>query len=267
LLGFDFPIGLPQAYSELAHIDNFREALGRFGQDQWKDFFQVAVEADDIRIHRPFYPKNCLWKGQRTHRHLTSALGLTWDQLHRRCERPTQERPAACPLFWTLGGNQVGKGALSGWREILQPAIRDMDSRVALWPFDGRLNELIIRGRVVITETYPAEFYRHIGVRFGSRKDDGKRSAAARRRNAPALVGWARHHRVSMTQRLLTELEDGFGPTGDGEDAFDAVAGLIGMLNVVIVRRSPGEPTAVTLRSIEGWILGQAAPYEEGELP
>jgi len=229
------------------------------------NFFQVAVEAYDISVHRPFYPKNCMWKGQRTQGHLTSALGLTWDQLHRRCERATPERPPACPLFWTLGGNQVGKGALSGWSELLQPAIREIGWRVALWPFDGAMDELITNGGVVIAETYPAEFYRHLGVRFGSRKDDGKRSPAARRRNAPALVGWAQRHRVSMTRRLLTEVEDGFGPTGDGEDAFDAVAGLIGMLNVVIGGRPPGEPTATSFSAVEGWILGQADQPKKGE--
>jgi len=27
-------------------------------------------------------------------------------------------------MFWTLGGNQVGKAAISGWRELLAPARR-----------------------------------------------------------------------------------------------------------------------------------------------
>ncbi len=40
------------------------------------------------------------------------------------------------------------------------------------------------------------------------------------------------------------------------EDRFDALVGLIGMLNVVIDRRSAGESLAQAQRSVDGWILG-----------
>src|SRR5215469_1950241 len=65
---------------------------------------------------------------------------------------------AACPLFWTLGASQVGKGAIVGWREVLAPALRD-DEAVLLWMFDGRLCELLRPGTIVIAETYPTECY------------------------------------------------------------------------------------------------------------
>jgi hypothetical protein len=45
--------------------------------------------------------------------------------------------------FWTLGGNQVGKGALSGWKEFLRPA-RELTT-VHIWPFDGSFEELLGR--------------------------------------------------------------------------------------------------------------------------
>ena len=43
--------------------------------------------------------------------------------LLRVCELKTEHSQAACSLFWTLGGNQVGKGALTGWQEVIRPAL------------------------------------------------------------------------------------------------------------------------------------------------
>ena len=58
---------------------------------------------------------------------------------------------------------------------------------------------------------------------------------------------------------LVAEIEDGFGAGASGEDRFDAVAGLFGILNVVLGRRPSGEPDDPVVRRIEGWILGQTA--------
>jgi hypothetical protein len=50
----------------------------------------------------------------------------------------------------TLGGNQGGKAAISGWEEVIAPA-RRRGARV--WPFDGRLAELAMVGVPVLAET------------------------------------------------------------------------------------------------------------------
>ena len=42
-----------------------------------------------------------------------------------------------------------------------------------------------------------------------------------------------------------------------GDDAFDAVVGLFGMLQVCLGQREPGEPDDRAIREIEGWILGR----------
>ena len=42
------------------------------------------------------------------------------------------------------------------------------------------------------------------------------------------------------------------------QDGFDAVVGLLGMLNVVLQARPPGEPDDPEIRAIEGWMLGRA---------
>src|SRR4051794_21752943 len=48
LTGFDFPIGLPQLYAQLAGIDGFLPMLSQFGRGQWADFYEVAATAAEI---------------------------------------------------------------------------------------------------------------------------------------------------------------------------------------------------------------------------
>jgi hypothetical protein len=173
LVGFDFPIGLPAAYARRAGIEDFRTALAGFGEGRWRDFYDVATTAEQIASTRPFYPHR---PGSRRRRHLVEGLALeTWDEMHRRCDGATPRRPAACPMFWTLGGNQVGKGMIVGWRDLLAPARRG-GVDVAIWPFDGALADLLRAHRFVVAETYPGEVYGHLGLSLRAR--GGKRSHA-----------------------------------------------------------------------------------------
>ena len=92
----------------------------------------------EIAITRPFYPRSSS-KGV-TRAELVAGLGVSsFDDLLRICERRTEHRQAACSLFWTLGGNQVGKGALTGWQEIIRPALL---RGAKPWPFDAFLGLL-----------------------------------------------------------------------------------------------------------------------------
>jgi hypothetical protein len=63
---------------------------------------------------------------------------------------------------------------------------------------------------------------------------------------------------VSLAADLETQIDDGFGPSPDGEDDFDAVVGLFGMLNVILGFRRPGLEEELLVRSIEGWMLGHS---------
>jgi len=257
--GFDFPIGLPAAYAERVFLDDFLVALPRFGEGEWADFYHVATRPGEIALHRPFYPRR---PGGTRRAHLIAGLGLTGpEELLRVCDRPHENRHAAAPIFWTLGAQQVGKGAIAGWREVLAPALRAADLDVVIWPFSGRLRDLFRRGRVVVAETYPAECYGHVGVdlrRGATSGRSGKRQPRSRAANAGALLAWARSADVILTPALVSLIEDGFGTSEHGEDQFDAVVGLLGMLNVVLGGRPPGDPVDGRLRRVEGWILGQA---------
>lgn len=252
-LGVDFPIGLPRTYAQAIGVTDFSSLLPRLGTGEWADFYRPAEAPADISLRRPFYPAR---PGQTRQQHLLDALGVaSMDALRRRCDRRTENRRAAAPLFWTMGAQQVGKAAISGWRDVLGPALGRED--VALWPFDGPLGSLLARGGLVVAESYPAEFYGHLGLSFGP--GGGKRSRAARAAHAPALLAWARANPVVLSDELAAAIDDGFGAAADGEDRFDAVVGLMGMLNVLLGRRAPGEPEEAAVRQVEGWILGMAA--------
>jgi hypothetical protein len=109
LVGFDFPIGLPARYAAAAGVESFRALLPDLGLGRWARFYDVADRASEISVERPFYPHR---PGGASQAHLASALGVGHlDELLRLCERRTPTRRKACCLFWTLGGNQVGKGA------------------------------------------------------------------------------------------------------------------------------------------------------------
>jgi hypothetical protein len=127
------------------------------------------------------------------------------------------------------------------------------------------LVELLRPGQFVIAETYPAEFYSHLGVKFSSRRaghKSGKRIQGERAENAAALVSWAERTQVTLDSTLLGDITSGFGYKADGEDRFDAAVGLFGMLNVLLGFQPAGEPDREVFRKIEGWILGQRQPED-----
>jgi hypothetical protein len=72
------------------------------------------------------------------------------------------------------------------------------------------------------------------------------------------LKVWGLGHSVSFSQEAAKSIDQGFGPRKDGEDAFDALAGLLSMIEVVDGRRSEGHGIDGPQRQWEGWILGQA---------
>jgi hypothetical protein len=253
LAGFDFPIGLPIAFGKRTEFVGYVQALQEFGAGDWKDFFKVADTPEDISLRRPFYP-NTSRRG-RKHNHVFGPLGVSsMDELRRECERKTAgNRPAACPIFWTLGGKQVGKAAIDGWQHVIRPALA---RGARLWPFHGRLDELSKLAGCVLCETYPREAYGHVGVvwaqHFSKRRQEDRRSAAK------ALAGWADDHCVEFAASAKRELWDGFGPKNSGEDSFDAFVGLLSMIEVVDCRRPEGGSSVPDeVARWEGWILGQ----------
>ena len=243
--GVDFPIGVPAFYAKRAGISSFRALLPKLGRGEWKDFYSVCDEPGQISEHRPFYP-NGRYKGKRKQELFRGHGVSSLEPLLRRCERGGNGQRQACCLFWTLGGNQVGKAAIIGWRGVLAPALRN----VSLWPFDDPLPSLLVPGSIVVAETYPAECYGW----FSKEPLGSKRNQDDRIRFGTSLLRWADTHDIMLANCLTEDIQSGF-PQGD--DAFDAVVGLFGMLQVCLGQRASGEPDKPAIREIEGWILGR----------
>jgi hypothetical protein len=252
LAGFDFPIGVPFAYGVQTSEPDFVTALTKFGTGHWERFYEVAEHPSEISIERPFYPRRSSSEAKQAH--LIQALCMSSiNDLRRRCERMAPQRRAACPLFWTLGGHQVGKAAIAGWREVVGPAHR---KGAKLWPFDGMLSDLARGGGLTVAETYPAEAYGHVGVRFAG--GESKRRQEDRASKAGAIMAWSAQAGVQLARAMESAVGNGFGKDASGENRFDAALGLLGMVEVVTGRRLEGGSDP-DVRTWEGWILGQAA--------
>ncbi len=255
-LGVDFPLGLPRAYVVRHLAGRFRDFPDFLRNiNNFPEFFEVNQSLATVAPERPFYPARGM-RGMTRAAH-AAALGLAGAaDLSRACDRATAERPAGAPLFWTLGANQTGKAAIHAWPALLitpHPGLR-------LWPFAGPLGRLLAPGRVVIAETYPAEAQRWFGItRIGSKRRQGDRAALAAALHL-AFAGLG----ADASPELATMIADGFGADAAGEDRFDCVIGLLGLLAVLVGRRPDTPPPDPWLTTWEGWVLGQTALGQRG---
>ncbi len=250
-LGLDLPLGLPREYAARRPEPGFPAFLR--GLAARPGFFGVNAGLDTVSPDRPFYPARGV-RGMTRAAH-AAALGLSGPMgLSRLCDRATAERPAGAPLFWTLGANQSGKAAIAAWRDWLAPALA-AGAPIALWPFEGGIHALLAPGRAVLAEVYPAEALRHAGLRL----EGSKRSNAPRRALAPALGAAMAARRVAPDAALAAAVESGFGTDAAGEDRFDSMIGLLGLVGVLDGARPDFVPDDPWIRRWEGWVLGQTA--------
>ena len=252
LLGVDLPIGAPKAWATQAGIQNFRTALSDFGRGRWSKFYEPATSKAEIGLFRPFYP---LRPGGTSQNDLVAGLGLKdRDALRRTCDFDVNGKRGACPLFWTLGGNQVGRAAGAFWRDVLGPAL--VADLVALWPFDGALAALAVASNLTVAETYPAEVYRWFDLEIAKPKQS-KRNLAHRQADAAKLLAKGASFGAAFSPDAENQIRTGF-PDGK-DDAFDAMVGLLGLIAVVEGRRPEYAPAQGSVAAtVEGWILGRA---------
>ena len=262
IVGFDFPIGVPAAYAKLAGIPSFLWLLARLVDPAWASVLNVCHSADEISHRRPFYPYR---PGGTKRLHLLAGLGLVDPRdLLRRCERAQTYRYAASPLFWTLGAKQVGKAAITGWREVLIPLLQLARTRVGLWPFDALFSELCRDKSLILVETYPGDVYHRLDF---PRSGWSKRKQGDRRQRGIETHSWLADKPFDLDDGVRAQLDDGFGSKSDGEDKFDAVIGLLGMLGTIAAGEADLLPSGDQTRlGREGWIFGQD-PATEKPLP
>lgn len=250
-LGLDLPLGLPRDYAAARPEADFPDFLR--GLAARPEFFAVSPTLETVGPARPFYPARGV-RGMTRAAH-AAALGLSGAAgLSRLCDRATAERPAGAPVFWTLGANQSGKAAIAAWRGWLAPALA-AGAPIRLWPFAGGLHALLAPGVAVVAEVYPAEALRHCGLRLAG----SKRAQAARRGLAAGLRAAMAARQVVPSPALAAMVADGFGADAAGEDRFDSLIGLLGLIGVLDGARPDFVPDDPWVRRWEGWVLGQTA--------
>ncbi|MFZ4409158.1 MAG: hypothetical protein ACOYOH_17590 [Paracraurococcus sp.] len=249
--GLDLPLGLPREYAATRPEAGFAAFLQGLAANP--GFFQVSAGLETVSHARPFYPARGI-AGMTRAAH-AAALGLSGPLgLSRWCDRATAERPAGAPLFWTLGANQSGKAAIAAWRDWIVPGLA-AGAPIRLWPFEGGLHALLAPGVAVLAEVYPAEALRHCGLKLGG----SKRAEAPRRALAPALRAAMAARRLVPDAALAAAVDAGFGADAAGEDRFDSVIGLLGLIGVLDGARPDFVPDDPWIRRWEGWVLGQTA--------
>ena len=117
---------------------------------------------------------------------------------------------------------------------------------------------MIAPGSVVVAEAYPAEACVHLGMTPPGR-DWSKTSQAGRAAQVTPLTDSTASRDVTLNAELVHLIRTGFGPTKTAEDPFDAMLGLLSMIEVVLGFRPEGAPVDEGVRNVEGWILGQSA--------
>lgn len=244
-LGLDLPLGLPRAYAKGCAAADFPAFLRGLRPDA--PFFQVNTLASTISIDQPFYPQIAR-KGVNRRQLLEGLRLANWNCLLRACDR--QEN--AAPLFWTLGAKQVGKAAITGWRDCLMPALEN-GVKVRLWPFDGDLQDLLAPGQAVLAEVYPAAALRNTRLALGG----SKRSQAARQGIGSGLLDHLSASKVQPSDTLRKCINNGFGADAAGEDRFDSLLGMLDVIRAVDGTWRPGPAlNCPAVRQWEGWMLG-----------
>tara|TARA_R110001583_G_scaffold32882_2_gene111610 strand:+ start:13688 stop:14659 length:972 start_codon:yes stop_codon:yes gene_type:complete len=256
-LGLDFPIGLCRHWYQAAHIDSFDHVLHWLKSPAADSFFNVCSHPDQICPHRPFYPARAGAKGTVKRNHLSAGLNVAnFNQLHRQCERATSNRPAAATPFWTLGANQVGKGMLHGWQNLVFPGHA---RGFHLWPFDGDLAALSQQPGVTLIETYPAEIYGWLKL-YDMPLPSGrfaKSRQQSRHETLMVLLPRLAHLNIDLSPVVRHHIARGIAPDHGKDDAFDALIGVIGLILIATQKRAENLPESSIIRRQEGWIIGQ----------
>jgi hypothetical protein len=239
LVGFDAPFGLPAS------------ALRATGRATFRDWLQhvdpgTALEpvagAAEWSIERPFVVVPAGAGSRKAIEQRMAAAGIDW-------KRRVDVAARANPIFIAGGiAGAVGGSAMDLWRSL-----RGTASTVAVWPFDGSLNELAATAPVVIGEIYPRLAY----ALATSELSAELRTPLAVSKTVPAV-------RVAFLEALRAESSwvfragvrvDDLTMAEASEDAFDACVTALGLLRCAL-EGTPLVDPACEDRIAEGGILG-----------
>jgi hypothetical protein len=224
LVAFDAPIGVPASYLNAARpifdvrdsatfVDWLPAALDRPG------FLDPIDRPEEWSPARPFFRVPAGRGGLGSFEAAASAHGV---ELKRAIEKETRGNSV---FAFDLPG-QVAPAAQSLWQELASAALHPC---VAIWPFDGLLEELAGRASVIAAEMYPRAAYgTALAVELpamprslAKRNDDVRASVVA----ALTQAEWVRRDGVLIEDASFAVADDG---------AFDALITAAAVLRLTL---------------------------------
>jgi hypothetical protein len=233
LVGFDFAFSLPWNQD----LESLPVCFGALAGAR-----QLWAFIDGFCSDRPFLHAGSIWQSQESPfrpfikfwSHASQYQGHSFNggQL-RKTEIAAQATGLRPKSVYRLAGHQVGAGSFAGMR-LLNRIARAQSTAVAVWPFDA-----IESANIVITEIYPAAFYR----------------LAAHSRPSPRQVKSGAHLGIAADTFKF------FGARYHERipDSIDAIDALISAAAMMRLAQSPGLLAGFVDPEIsgnEGWIFG-----------
>ena len=158
LVAFDAPLGLPMGYfravkdgsSRYRSCKTFVDWLVIAGKSD--RLFKAVDNLDSWSVDQPFF---ALPAGTGSRRRWEAHLAESGIDALRSIDRLTKAKP----LFIVSGiPGSVGSAACDLWRGLL-PFLGRKEPEIAIWPFQGDLDELSQSGSIVVGEIYPRAAY------------------------------------------------------------------------------------------------------------
>lgn len=130
---------------------------------------------------------------------------------------------------------------------MLAPAANQLN----FWPFDGTLPDLLKKPGITVVEIYPKEAYKHLNVLIGAGTGMSKGNRENRKEASKHLYE-SNLDRIRISRAAESWFTSGF----NSDDDFDAMMGLLSMLQIVTGQYDYSIPDDEIVHDIEGWILG-----------
>lgn len=164
LVGFDAPLGVPASYwSALGRTGDWRpgkvptrSAPANFAEwlsllDGADSFFEPARDTSEWKLTRPFF---IVPPGENSRTRFEACLGDQGVEPLRGVDTVAR----ANPLFIAAGiPGAVGSSAIDLWQGLAHERV--LRAGLAVWPFDGGLQELVGTPKPVIAEIFPRLAY------------------------------------------------------------------------------------------------------------
>jgi hypothetical protein len=249
MVAVDAPLGIPASFlSAVARLQPLAPPRGFLNVLEWakkqQNFFVATSRPEDWRVERPFFAVPGVPGGLTAYRTAAGRLGVNLD---RTIDRLTRANTA----FATSGiPGSVGSGACALWRELqtlLQPG-----RNFRVWPFDGKLDDMIGTVPVIVGEMYPRAAY--ATALLDSEAAARPQLKVKKTDGAVRSVALAKLLRTQWVQRNAIQIENVDFAAGN-EDDFDACITCAALLRCV-VEQLPLCSSVQATDAAEGGILG-----------